>query len=281
MNYIASLIESIDINFNYVFATSDNIDLDAVYYVDAVTKVYGNEDKSTVLYEKKINLVENTSMNNNDNNLNSFKKTVRVDYAKFNDFVKSFKTSYSLTSNSDVTITLHVKGNAKSDEYNDDIKIAGVASVVIPLTEQTVNINIDSKNIDNHNSISRHVGVGVGTVIFGTLAFLLSLLALIVLIQIIKYIKNYLRNITEYEKKLRKLLKEYDDVIVNVSSPITKSDHQVMKVSSFEELLDVHDNIGSPILYKEVIPGKVSHFVLINENIMYQYVLSDSELNDK
>lgn len=75
MNYIASLIESIDINFDYVFATSDNIDLDAVYYVDAVTKVYGNEDKSTVLYEKKINLVENTSMNNKDNNLNSFKNS--------------------------------------------------------------------------------------------------------------------------------------------------------------------------------------------------------------
>lgn len=54
-----------------------------------------------------------------------------------------------------------------------------------------------------------------------------------------------------------------------------------MKVSSFEELLDVHDNIGSPILYKEVIPGKVSHFVLVNEDIMYQYVLSDSELDGK
>ena len=48
MDYIASLISSINLNFDYDFTTNSSIDYDASYYVEAITRVYGKDNKNVV-----------------------------------------------------------------------------------------------------------------------------------------------------------------------------------------------------------------------------------------
>ena len=76
-------------------------------------------------------------------------------------------------------------------------------------------------------------------------------------------------------------MREYDSVIANVESNVDTSNYQFVKVASFEELLDVHDNVGAPILFKEVVPGYCSHFIIINDNILYRYVLKSDKNDEK
>lgn len=95
MDYIASLIDTINLKFSYTFTTNKSIDYDTTYYIEAITRVYG-KDNENILYEKKEKLTEEEKITKKDIMANHFYKEVSVDYDKFNDFVRGFKTSYLL-----------------------------------------------------------------------------------------------------------------------------------------------------------------------------------------
>ena len=50
-------------------------------------------------------------------------------------------------------------------------------------------------------------------------------------------------------------------------------DQQVIRVTSFEELVDAADNLKKPILYTEVEKNSLCHFCVISEKQFYQYWL--------
>ena len=54
MDYIASLISSINLNFDYDFTTNSSIDYDASYYVEAITRVYGKDLLQIITLIKKL-----------------------------------------------------------------------------------------------------------------------------------------------------------------------------------------------------------------------------------
>lgn len=274
MNYIASLIKNIDVDFDYTFNTNKDVRYSFVYYVEAITRVYGDKDKATILYEKKEDLTQKKVVNKKDIQNASFKKKITIDYAKYNNFVNSFKTSYGLTSDSDVTIILHVIGTASNSDFDNSININGQAKVVIPLTEQTISVVIDSNNINDHGELTKKANFNIMNVLYVSFAIMIILLDILIIYKLVLIIDKYLKSISKYEKKLRRILREYDSIIANVENNIDTTKYQFVKVSSFEELLDVHDNVGSPILFREVVPGKCSHFIIISDNILYRYVLN-------
>ena len=79
---------------------------------------------------------------------------------------------------------------------------------------------------------------------------------------------------TLYDLTLAKILREYDRVIVN-SKKIVNMDGDV---KSFNELLDVRDNIEKPIIFSEVHKGLKSIFIVKTSNETYRYVLKLADL---
>ena len=63
MTYIANLIDNIEVDFNYLFESSKPVDYDSTYYVEAITRVYGDKTKSTILFEKSEMLLDNVRVN--------------------------------------------------------------------------------------------------------------------------------------------------------------------------------------------------------------------------
>lgn len=53
MNYIASLVDNISVYFKYKFEATDVIDYNTTYYIEAITRVYDDKNKSKTLFEKK------------------------------------------------------------------------------------------------------------------------------------------------------------------------------------------------------------------------------------
>ena len=74
-----------------------------------------------------------------------------------------------------------------------------------------------------------------------------------------------------YKKRLRKILKEYDLIIVNTKNDINENDYDVVNVTSFSELKDVHDNIGNPIMFREIKKNSLSVFSIVTDNILYKF----------
>ncbi len=277
MHYIASLINDIEIDFDYSFSTTDKVNYNFIYYVEAITRVYGDKDKATILYEKKENISTKKILNKSDAQYLAFRKTVNIDYAKFNSFVNSFKTSFGLTYNSDVTIVLHVIGNANNSSFDEDISVNGEASIVIPLTEQTISVEIGGNNINNHGSISKKASFDFINIVYIVILIIILLIDIFIIYKLVLIVDKHLKSITKYQKKLKKILREYDSIIATVENNVDTSKYQFVKVSSFDELLDVHDNVGSPILFRETVPGECSHFIIINDNILYRYVLKNDD----
>lgn len=278
MSYIASLIKNIDVTFDYNFISSEELKYKTTYSVDAITRVYDDTDKKEVLYEKTEKLVKDKTISKDKLMHNDFSQNVVIDYQHFNDFVKSFKTSYGLTSSSDLTIMLNVKTNAESDKFSNKIDIDSTSSLVIPLTEQTINIKMDSNDIDNYKTIYEDRGFKDLNIKY-LVAFILSiLLELFFVISLIKAIVSVLKERSKYDIILKKLLKDYDSIIGNAQNKIDETGYKVLKMSSFEELRDIHDNLGTPIIYNELKEHKSAEFVIINDNIIYKYILDEKDV---
>lgn len=280
MDYIASLIDTINLKFNYTFTTNREIDYDASYYIEAITRVYGKDNKS-VLYEKSEVIKKSDNISKRGIMANSFYEEVAIDYDHFNSFAKSFKASYFLNYDSDVSIVLHVSTKGVNASFDKGIDSDGIALVVIPLTEQTINVSIDSKNINNTGSVSSSsIWDGINYIYFGLLVVCLILDIYFLYCLVLVIIKSYKR-VSEYDRVLKRILRDYDSIIANSVNDIDVDGYKVIDLCSFEELRDVHDNIGNPIIFYESIRGKISYFCIIDGEILYRFTLDSFDMKKR
>lgn len=272
MEYIASLIKYIDTNLTYKIESSDVMNYDYVYSIEAITRVYGDKSKNNILFEKKEIIKDEQKVNVQNRKDTVINENIKVDYGKYNELIALFKSSYLLESNSDVKIVLHVKANVSDSNYFQTNGFSEDVAIVIPLTEQTVSIKLSEQPAGMYKVIE-----GSNKVINNYSTFALSIVFFIIFVLFISiYFIYYIKmdKVTFlYRKTLKKILRDYDLIIVNLKDAFDERDYKVIEVTSFEELKDVHDNIGNPILFKEVIKYNRSVFVVTDNNTLYKFVL--------
>ena len=280
MQYIASLIDYIKIDFNYNFKMNYNIDYKYSYYIKSNILVTDKSDKKKVIYTKEDKLAEDKLMHKNNSNEFNIKEEFNIDYAKYNNLIKQFKSEYGINANSSLDLSLIVdvtdeKGNKVMTPSDDN-----VMKISIPLTEQMINIGMDYKEINNSDNAEVYQEYNISNkVLFGiSIVFMVGSLSSVVML--VLFLIKTSKKKTPYEILLSKILKEYDRVIINSKKNIIL-DGEVVDVNSFEELLDVRDNLEKPILFYEMHKGQNSLFVIKSGNICYRYVLKLADLEDK
>lgn len=272
MQYIASLIDNVDVNFNYNFNVNQNIDYKYTYYIKADVSITDTSDKSKIIYSKTDKLTEpNTVINENSTGFN-INQNVKINYAKYNDLVKAFKSSYAINADSNLILSLCVeiedeKGNKiRSLESNDAMKLT------IPLTEQMIDISMDYKEINNSNNVSVYKDFSISNKVTFVLSIIFFLISLAFLVRLFIFIKKTTAKKTVYDITLSRILREYDRVIVN-SKKIVDLNDDVIDVNNFNELLDVRDNLEKPIIFSEIHKGQKSVFIVKTANETYRYIL--------
>ena len=267
MQYISSIIDYVEIDFNYTASYADVQDYDAYKSIVANIVVTDSDDNNKVIYTKKEKIKEE-KMSLDDL---SIEDTLKLDYKKYNNLVNAMKTKYGISANCNLEIAYNIVYSSKNQEINEAKKL----SVNIPLSKQMITIqkgetinNNGLYTIQDRNSIYNSI-----MIFFAILMILFTGCDIIILIM---RITNKINKQSKYDRFLSKALKEYDSYITQTKDESFLPDKPVIKVNSFKELLDVRNNIDKTIIYTK-LSEDASKFEIIDE-VIYEYIVTRDDM---
>ena len=279
MSYVASLIKNISFDFNYQFnGNFDNL-VSSVDYEVVAKLIIENNDTKTKYYEKEYVLAPKTSDSiKNNGTLYNLDKKINIDYEYYNNIATNFKSQYGVDSQSYLEVYLNTYNNVNS-KYKD-IPTSAQISVRIPLSQKAIEIKFNTQEVNK--SIDKYI-TSKNIVINGYLIFIVGITflftSLIFLFFIFMIIKKYAKTISKYDNFINKILKVYDRLIVETTTFPDEKEYNVLIINSFNELVDVRDNLRSPIMFYNIKDHKMSKFYILNNNNLYLYIVNSKDID--
>ncbi len=278
MSYIANLIDYISIDYNYKFISDTELNGEYYYKIVADLEIR-NPKNNSLFYVERYDLSEEKKFPIKDEKEYIVNEIVDINYGYYNAIANNFEASYGVDTESNLIISLElhrkIDGTLVSNsDINSDEKI----NLIIPLSEKTINIKAESLEYKNKNVVVSLNHYKIDDIRFLILALLFLGLALIIFIYITKKTMSLNSKMNSYDKMLRKILRQYDRLIVNVNTMPNFKESNTIEVDSFYELLDAKDNIHNAIFYYEVIPHQKCYFYINNDNNFIVYTLKNSDL---
>ncbi len=279
MQYVASLIDRININYKFDMKTDNNLNFNYKYNIKADLLITDPNDNNKILYKKSNVLVSDKK---NKGTLSNFmvNDSVNIKYDEYNSYVNAFKKTYALSVKSKLIVTMEVTTEAKSKILKEDFNKVNKLSLAIPLSEQTVDIGIDTSSINNAGTLDKNYISQIKKPVVLVLGLIVGILSLALLYISLYTLFSGRSKIDVYKTTISKILKEYDRAIVTSKSidSIIEEEHNVIKVESIDELLDAHDTTGQPILYSELVPNDVSCFMILDDKLLYKLIIRRKQL---
>ena len=282
MQYVASIIKNVVPTFTYEMHSEEKMEYTYNYKVSADLIISDPNDNNKVLYKRPSLLVKDTKEKVTGG---SFRvdQEVSINYDEYNNYVNSFKKEYALSVNSKLVLTFNIDVTGKSPALKEDFKKSSKLVIAIPMSEQTINIGIDTSDINNSGTIEKNYMSQIKKPVALVLGIIVGLLSL-ALLYIVIY--NFLTNRSKtdvYKATIKSILREYDRAIVSskTADTIDESKYNVIEVPRIEELLDAHDSTGKPILYNEDTENNISTFIIVSDEILYKYRVVRKELEEQ
>lgn len=277
MAYVASLIKKIPLNFNYQF--NGNIDnmVSSVDYEIVAKLVIKNSDTLTKYYEKEYVLVPKTNDSLGDNTLYNLKKQVDIDYDYYNNIATTFKSQYGVDADSYLDVYLNVYNNL--NDYKE-LPTLGQIAVEIPLSKKAIEIKLNTQELNKKvekTIVTKCFKINNGfKLLIGTIILLISSFFLWL---VLTNITLHSKKISKYDKLINKILKEYDRLIVETSTSIDFNDYNIFVIESFNELVDVRDNLQLPIMFLNLKDQGLAQFYVLQDNNLYLYTIDKKKVN--
>lgn len=277
MTYVTSLVDYIDINFNYNFEVSEKADIDYEYKIFAKL-VITPEDNSKVLFDEKY-ILESDKVSNDiyKEHKYNLSQSIKLDYNYYNDLANTFKSTYGVNCNSKLYVGLEISTKGKDTNYQTGFNNSNNMEIVFSLTKKQVDINTDLAELD----INENLNLGEDEVIKnkGSLALgaILIVISVIMVISIGRTILNFKNQKDGYTRYIDKILNNYDRAIVETQYIPDLEEYEVIEVNKFSELLDVRDTLRLPIIYSP-IKEKESCFYIRHDTIIYMHYVKSTSL---
>ena len=263
------------INYNYKFISDTELNGEYYYKIVADLEIR-NPKNNSLFYQEKYELSEEKKFPIKNEKEYVINETIDIKYDNYNEIANNFEASYGVDTESNLTVSLEL--HRKVDgilSSNSDINSDNKINLIIPLSEKTINLKTEPLAMKNKNvivSLNRYKIDDTKYLIFAVLFLVLALIAFIYIT------KKIMPKGNAYDKMLRKILRQYDRLIVNVNTKPNFKSSNTIEVNSFYELLDAKDNIHNAIFYYEVIPHQQCYFYINSDNNFIVYTLKNSYL---
>ena len=275
MSYIANLIDYISVDYNYNFKADTLFDGEYSYKIRADLEILNAENK-TLFFTKKYDLIKEKTFTIENQNEYNIVENIKIDYDHYNSLANGFKSSYGVDTESNLIVYLDIYRNIDQNSINNpNINGNGTIKLTIPLSEKAINIKMDSMEINNKNvitSLDDYYLEDIKYLIIGIISLIVSLY---LFIKIVKRLSRLSISPTDYDKTLKKILNQYDRLIVTTSSMPNLEKNNIIKLKEFVELLDAKDNLHKPIFFIEVTPHQKAYFFIQDDDKIILFTLKN------
>lgn len=275
MSYIANLIDYISVDYNYKFKADTLFDGEYSYKIRADLEILNAENK-TLFFTKKYDLIKEKTFTIENQNEYNIVENIKIDYDHYNSLANGFKSSYGVDTESNLIIYLDIYRNIDQNSINNpNINGNETIKLTIPLSEKAINIKMDSMEINNKNvitSLDDYYLEDIKYLIIGVISLIVSLY---LFIKIVKRLSRLSISPTDYDKTLKKILNQYDRLIVTTSSMPDLEKNNIIKLKEFVELLDAKDNLHKPIFFIEVTPHQKAYFFIQDDDKIILFTLKN------
>lgn len=266
MLYVASLIDNIVVDFNYFFNIDKNVNINFNYDIVAKLSI-NNLNDNKKYFEKEYVLKDTKNVQILENNNYKLFEQVKIDYDYYNLLANNFKKSYGLNAESKLQINLRIKKDSLDE--NEILNDQSLMSLVIPLSEKSVDIKMDYNEIDNFSYMISNKHVFLDNILYCIITVICLIILILFGVKFIKLISLIRNKKSNYDKYISKIMNEYDRLIVEILTSPNFEKNNVIKVYKFEELLDVRDNLKLPILYYNVVKHHKCYFYVKHNRDIY------------
>lgn len=270
MEYLSGITENIPTRFEYDIEFNKSVSTKLNYFVVSKINIYREKDGKVLNTMEEV-LVERTNYDVLGDEA-EFSISVDTPYKKYVDYVKEYDMQYGLDSYADVEITFHIdNGNV----------IKEVASISMPLTTKT--FSVKEKEIDNEKQNLNLANDNWGSVntSYAVVGLIFVLFGLIGIIKLTNLVFKVMGSSSIYQRKLNKILKEYDKhIVISRGDYSIDADKKLIKVTTFSELLDARNTLEKPIVYVRVNNIK-SEFYVEDSETVYKYTLKEADFEGK
>jgi hypothetical protein len=273
---VASAIDNIEINFDYLLKTSDYVQGKSYYKITSYIQAYQKADET----EKKVwnyeKVIKDKTITKYDKNTLRIQDgdSFKIDYQAYRKLMDDYKSNYAVSLVGNLVVEIEIKSDLTYKDFNKKINMESrKMSVVIPLTDSI--ISIDKNTLEDTKELlseKKPSTVNYLKLCLSIIGIIWELILIIILgIDLVKLLGID----SKYVKELHKILKTYDSVIVNVEA-VKLDNENVMYVDKFEELLDAQSEFRVPILYCNVINNKEAMFVIKHDNDAFVYQMKNT-----
>ena len=275
-SYITSLIKKINATYTYNLNFSEEVSGTYNYYIKGI--ITADKDTGGNYWTKEYLLTTPKVKTLDNDKLLFIKENIDIDYNKFNDYLKDFKTTVNVPLEAKLEIALVVESNLNTD--NMKLPITSKLSLKLPLSEDSIEAAIDTNNTKIDKTVSKEIK---STDMKYYLSFIggitLLILTLICITKTI-YLNIRIKKSNKYEFKRDEILKSYDSIIVSTNNlPSFKGIKQI-EVQQFSELMDAYTEVRMPINHYENEEKTKSAFFIIKDDIAWIYILG-KKANDE
>ena len=235
------------------------------YDVEAVLEIYDGDNDTKPIEKKKYTILDKRTVSDKGQVIKVDLYNQKINYDTYNSVVQSWKKEIS--PNANLKIYFNVDWTGYSDILEKVVSDKVTTEFNIPISQKTIDIkspvSIDEKGkIDGNREINKAYLLSV---------FSTALLFLTVLSYLIYLISKRRSELSKYDLKVAKILREFDRTITEVKGKFVKNKDYI-EVKDFMELIDVHDNLGEPIMHYEN-DKDTNVFVIKNTKTTYYVML--------
>ena len=278
MVYVASLIDKVDVDISYLFNIDRKSDVKFSYDIVGKLSITDN-DGTNVFFEKEYQLMKAKTINMKDSRQQPINERISINYDYYNNLANKFRSDYGIDTKSNLIV--YFKVNQKGEE-NSDYKLDNnsTMSITIPLSEKAVNIKMDYKEINKNSQLFDETAIVIKNYVYAGVSLFLVVVLAIFIGPFIKLLLNLKVKKSSYDKFINKLLNEYDRLIVETTTAPQIENNNVIKINTFNELLDVRDNLSLPIKYYVVNEHQKCNFYINHNDELYLLVIKAVDLEE-
>lgn len=276
--YVQDLTDYLNSRLSYSFTGSSVTNLTYSYTVDAeIHSTFSGKDSAANaanVWTKRYSLLKTTTGSQTTKTL-SLNPSVKIPFADYAAAANHFRATYDIPVSSEVaaTYTVRVSGTANGVPFAN----TQTSTVVAPLDQQLYKIAVKFNKTDYQEVVSTQTRrlEGIITTYEFPVAVALALLGVGLVAyglrkQIIK---------SPYQRELAQIYRYNDSIIVKARRPVSLARKTIVDLDSFDDLLSVEEETGSPIVADE-LSGTATRFMITNDDTAYVFTLGGATPED-